>query len=44
MTEAGYRLTRWADDFVVVCHTTQLLMQACEQFILSFRERAADDH
>ena len=21
MTAAGYRLTRWADDFVVVCHT-----------------------
>src|SRR3954453_6884276 len=23
MTEAGYRLTRWADDFVVVCKTRQ---------------------
>lgn len=23
MTEAGYRLTRWADDFVVVCRTRQ---------------------
>lgn len=23
MTEAGYRLTRWADDFVIVCKTRQ---------------------
>ena len=23
MTKAGYRLTRWADDFVVVCRTRQ---------------------
>ena len=23
MTEAGYRLTRWADDFVIVCRTRQ---------------------
>ena len=23
MIEAGYRLTRWADDFVVVCRTRQ---------------------
>jgi RNA-directed DNA polymerase len=23
MTEAGYRLTRWADDFVVICKTRQ---------------------
>jgi retron-type reverse transcriptase len=23
MTEAGYRLTRFADDFVVICNTRQ---------------------
>jgi RNA-directed DNA polymerase len=23
MTAAGYRVTRWADDFVVVCRTRQ---------------------
>jgi group II intron reverse transcriptase/maturase len=34
MMEAGFRLTRWADDFVVVCHTKQEAEEA-----LAFAER-----
>jgi RNA-directed DNA polymerase len=34
MTAAGFRLTRWADDFVVLCHTRAEAQQA-----LAFAER-----
>jgi len=39
MTEVGYRLTRWADDFVVLCQT-----KAEAQRALAFAERALREH
>jgi RNA-directed DNA polymerase len=38
MMEAGFRLTRWADDFVVVCRTKQEAERA-----LAFAERSLRD-
>ncbi len=39
MTEAGYRLTRWADDFVVLCQTKAEAQQALAFAEQVLRER-----
>src|SRR6201987_4430811 len=39
MTKAGYRLTRWADDFVIVCRTRQEAEAALETARAFLHER-----